>query len=67
MISTALASVEVIGTRFSVERAEDLVRVRVERGVVLVRSTHLRDGVARVEAGEGLDIRPAEPVPAAGA
>jgi ferric-dicitrate binding protein FerR (iron transport regulator) len=57
VIETDLATVEVVGTAFVVERAETHLAVRVERGVVLVRG-----------AGEALEV-PAQvaaaPAPAA--
>lgn len=48
--------VEVVGTRFTVERSADAVRVRVERGTVLVHAAHLVSGVTRLEAGQALDV-----------
>ncbi|MCA3016170.1 MAG: FecR domain-containing protein [Myxococcaceae bacterium] len=51
VIETGVASVEVLGTIFTVERRADGVRVAVERGVVLVRSQGLPDHLQRVEAG----------------
>ncbi len=59
VIEAGIASIEVVGTRFSVERASDHVQVDVERGVVLVRGATITDGVARVEAGMSLDVRAA--------
>lgn len=44
--------VEVIGTEFDVERTDSTVRVSVFRGVVLVRSASLPEGVRRLEAGD---------------
>jgi transmembrane sensor len=59
-------SVEVVGTVFSVERSNESVRVRVERGTVAVRGTGVPDGVELVSAGEELVVLAppvAEPVP----
>lgn len=50
-------SVEVIGTRFSVERTAQRVTVEVERGSVLVRSSHIADGVRRLDAGGALTVQ----------
>ncbi len=51
VVETGIASVEVLGTIFTVERGAEGVRVAVERGVVLVRSEGLPDRLQRVEAG----------------
>lgn len=51
VIETGVASVEVLGTIFTVDRRPEGVRVGVERGVVLVRSERLPDRVQRLEAG----------------
>ena len=55
-IEAGLATVEVIGTRFSVARAERGVEVSVEHGIVLVRSDLIRDRVQRLSAGQKLFI-----------
>ena len=62
-IECGLAQVEVVGTVFDIERGEDAVRVRVERGTVLVRSVHLADGVRRLEAGESVRVQRAPDPP----
>lgn len=75
VIEAGLASVEVVGTRFSVFRrvagntlATFSVRVEVEHGVVLVRGQRVPDGVARLEAGASLDVSmPPDPAPATSA
>jgi len=59
IVEAGIARVEVVGTRFHVARTAEGVRVRVERGIVLVRSARLPDGVARVEAGQEVDVRAA--------
>jgi transmembrane sensor len=56
VIEAGLATVEVVGTVFEVTREAHRVSVDVSRGVVLVRSAHLPDGVARVNAGSSLNI-----------
>jgi transmembrane sensor len=55
-VECGLATVEVIGTRFACERSPGRLRVRVEHGVVLVRSERLADRAQRLAAGEALDI-----------
>jgi ferric-dicitrate binding protein FerR (iron transport regulator) len=56
LIETRGASVEVVGTRFSVESGAGFVAVRVEAGVVLLRSPLLADGVQRIGAGQALRL-----------
>lgn len=56
VIEAGLATVEVVGTVFEVTREAHRVSVDVSRGVVLVRSVQLPDGVARVNAGSSLNI-----------
>jgi transmembrane sensor len=51
VVETGVASVEVLGTIFTVDRRATGVHVEVERGVVLVRSEGLPDRVQRLEAG----------------
>lgn len=55
-IETPLATVEVVGTKFTVERTDAGVRVDVERGVVLVRGERVPERVQRLGAGQSLDI-----------
>jgi transmembrane sensor len=62
-IEAGLATIEVIGTRFSVARAERGVEVEVEHGVVLVRSDWIRDRVQRLSAGQRLFIPAPSPSP----
>lgn len=64
IIEAGIASVEVVGTEFSVDRQTDRVRVEVSRGVVLVRAQTLPDGVARLEARGVLEVRTRETRPA---
>jgi transmembrane sensor len=56
LIETRGASVEVVGTVVSVESGTGFVAVQVEKGVVLVRSPLLADGVRRVSAGQALRL-----------
>jgi transmembrane sensor len=57
IVECGLATVEVVGTRFVVDRADDRVTVRVERGAVLVRSASIvPDRVRRLTAGESVTI-----------
>jgi len=56
VVEAGLASIEVVGTRFSVDRRADGVLVTVEEGKVLVRSAALADGVARLTAGQSLHV-----------
>ena len=56
-LECGLAQVEVVGTELVVERLADQVRVEVTKGVVLVRSEHLAEGVRRVSAAESVTIR----------
>ena len=62
VIEAGLATVEVIGTVFIVEREEQGVRVSVERGVVLVRGERVPDRVQRLTRGQSLFVE-AEPEP----
>jgi transmembrane sensor len=56
VLELGLATVEVVGTHFVVEREPDSARVSVERGAVLVRSEHIQDRVRRLGPGEDLRI-----------
>jgi transmembrane sensor len=55
-IETGVLSVEVVGTKFTVERYSDRVGVRVSHGAVLVRSGELSERVERLAAGQELNI-----------
>jgi transmembrane sensor len=61
VIEGGLATIEVIGTSFSVERDDTRVRVDVERGVVLVRGANVPSYVQRLTAGRTLVV--GEPPP----
>lgn len=64
-IESGLATVEVVGTRFSVTRSDGAVEVSVEHGVVLVRSELIQDHVQRLTAGQRILIHRALPEPIA--
>lgn len=55
-IETGLATVEIVGTGFTVDRDEARVRVEVTHGVVLVRGDSVEGRVKRLEAGDALEI-----------
>jgi transmembrane sensor len=55
-IETDLATVEVVGTEFSVERGEAGLVVSVDHGVVLVRGERVPGRVRRLRAGERLEV-----------
>ena len=55
-IECGLATVEVVGTRFSCARGPDRLHVGVERGTVLVRGERVTNRVRRLSAGESLDV-----------
>ncbi len=56
VLECGLATIEVVGTRFSVERTARSVRVSVEHGIVLVRGERVRDRVQRLTAGQSLEV-----------
>jgi transmembrane sensor len=60
-------TVEVVGTRFTVERAPYFVRVSVARGAVLVRGEPVPDRVVRVGAGQALVVPLPGPAPSSSA
>jgi transmembrane sensor len=55
-IECGLATIEVVGTRFSCVRGADRLHIGVERGVVLVRGERVTNRVRRLSAGESLDV-----------
>jgi transmembrane sensor len=55
-IECGLATVEVVGTRFSCDRAPGRLRVAVEHGVVLVRGERVPDRARRLGAGEAIEV-----------
>jgi hypothetical protein len=62
-VETKFGAVEVVGTVFSVSRTSSGFDVQVERGAVVVRSPHLREGALRLTAGHGVSIVATEPRP----
>lgn len=66
VVEAGLATVEVLGTKFSVTRRGDSITVSVERGRVLVRGENVPDRAARLTAGHSLEVRrPKEAAPTA--
>jgi transmembrane sensor len=69
-IECGLATVEVLGTHFDIERSPGRLRVAVARGQVLVRGERVPDRARRLAAGEALEVvdvtatAPAAPPPA---
>jgi transmembrane sensor len=65
-IECGLATVEVVGTRFSCERNPGRLRVAVQRGAVLVSGERIENRVRRLSAGESLVVEDAaqRPLPA---
>jgi transmembrane sensor len=55
-VECGLATVDVVGTRFSCARVPGRLLVSVERGVVLVRGERVPGRARRLAAGEALDI-----------
>lgn len=55
-IDAGAATVDVVGTRFVVERTEEAVRVSVERGEVRVRGEAVQGGLRSVARGESLEV-----------
>ncbi len=56
VIEAGPVTVEVIGTRFVVYRDDARVKVKVERGAVVVRGKPVPDGVQRLSAGESIEV-----------
>ena len=56
VVETDLATVEVVGTAFVVERSDEQLVVEVEHGVVLVRGERVPGRVVRLTAGEVLEV-----------
>lgn len=55
-IESGLATIEVVGTRFRIDRGENHVRVSVYRGIVLVKGERVPNRVARLTAGQHVDV-----------
>lgn len=66
LIEAGIASVEVVGTVFTVERTPAGVHVSVERGTVLVRGESLPDRLVRLEAGQSTFAAQKVPSPLVG-
>jgi transmembrane sensor len=56
VIEAGELSVEVVGTRFRVERAEIATRVSVEHGIVMVRGERVPGGSVRLTAGKSFEL-----------
>jgi transmembrane sensor len=71
LVDGGLATVEVVGTDFTVERRPHELEVDVSRGVVMVHGDRVPDGTARLTAGDdlivpdGTAVVPPAPPPAA--
>lgn len=65
-IECGLAAVEVVGTRFTIERSPHRLRVSVDRGAILVRGERVPERARRLEAGDEIVITddPVAPIPA---
>jgi transmembrane sensor len=55
-IECGLATVEIVGTRFSCARSAGRLHIGVEHGVVLVRGERVPNRARRLAAGESLDV-----------
>jgi len=56
LVEAGALSVEVVGTRFTVDRSPERVSVRVRQGSVLVRSGKLAERVEQVQAGQEISV-----------
>ena len=55
-VECSLATIEVVGTAFTVTRTERQVRVEVHKGIVLVRGERVPERVQRLTAGQHLEL-----------
>jgi len=55
-IEAGLASVEVVGTRFTLDREPSSLDISVEHGIVLVRGERVPDRIQRLTAGQHLRV-----------
>jgi len=66
IVEAGIATVEVVGTEFTVDRHRadgvESVDVEVAHGVVVVRSEHLEDHIVRMEAGVRLHVEAQRPM-----
>lgn len=60
IVEAGLATIEVVGTRFTVRREPTSLTVRVERGAVLVRGERVPNGQARLGAGQSIALEAPE-------
>lgn len=56
LVECGAATVEVVGTGFTVERSEAAVAVQVHHGIVLVRGEAVPDRIRRLTDGESIEI-----------
>jgi transmembrane sensor len=61
LVEAGLATIEVVGTEFRVNRSSERVLVEVAHGLVLVRGDTLPDGVVRLAGGESVEVRARPP------
>jgi transmembrane sensor len=59
-VEVGAVAVEVVGTRFHVDRRDGSVAVEVQRGAVLIRGENVRDGIQKVQAGGRLEVSTAQ-------
>jgi transmembrane sensor len=64
-VECSLATIEVVGTAFTVTRTERQVRVEVHKGIVLVRGERVPERVQRLTAGQHLELTEEPPRAAA--
>lgn len=55
-IECGLATVEVVGTSFTIDREPGRLHVAVERGVVLVRGERVPERIQRLTPGQSIDV-----------
>jgi transmembrane sensor len=55
-VEVGAVAIEVVGTRFRVDRRDDRVIVEVEQGTVLVRGENVRDGVQKLQSRARLEV-----------
>ncbi len=56
-IDCGVATVEVVGTRFRLDRESERLRVEVLEGVVVVRGEQVQSGLQRIERGGSLEVQ----------
>ena len=60
-IDCGVATVEVVGTRFRLDRESERLRVEVIEGLVIVRGEHVPSGLQRIARGGSLEVSPPSP------